>query len=107
MKFTLTFLSLLLKGLILFAPLLSFMIFAIVALSLLVGRIEKWAHFDAIYWGFITALTVGYGDIKPTKKSSRIFSIFIAACGIIMSGILVALSVEAASRTYQEYLILP
>ena len=88
----------------LISPLILFMVLLIIFLSLIVRKIEKWSYFDALYWGFITALTVGYGDIKPTKRLSRICSIFIAITGIVMCGILVALSVEAASRTYQEYL---
>jgi len=105
MNFTFTFLTTFSKGLLLIAPLVLFMVLMIIVMSLIVRKIEKWNYFDAIYWGFITALTVGYGDIKPTKKVSKICSIFIGLTGIIMCGILVALSVEAASRTYREFLI--
>lgn len=105
MNFTITFITIFSKGLVLIAPLILFMLLIIVGLSLIVRKIEKWKYFEAIYWGFITALTVGYGDIKPSKNSSRICSVFIALTGIIMCGILVALSVEAATRTYREYLI--
>jgi hypothetical protein len=31
---------------------------------------------DALYWSFVTATTVGYGDLSLTTRDSRIFSIF-------------------------------
>ena len=53
-------------------PLLVLLCSILISLGLLVGRIEGWNKFDSIYWAFITGMTVGYGDIKPTKKKSKI-----------------------------------
>jgi len=73
----------------------------VVALGLIVGRIESWTKFDSLYWAFITALTIGYGDIKPTKKRSRVLSVLLGTLGIMLTGILVAITVEAASSTFE------
>jgi len=82
MEFSITFLKILFWGIYLIAPILLLLGVVIVTLGLVVGRIESWTKFDALYWAFITALTVGYGDIRPKKKSSRILSTMIAIIGI-------------------------
>lgn len=104
MDFTITFITFVAYGLALLWPLLSAMGLLIVALALWVARLEGWKLFDALYWGFITALTVGYGDFRPTRRIARVLAIVIAINGIVLSGILVALSVEAAKRAYQAHL---
>jgi hypothetical protein len=51
-------------------------------LGLVVGRKEGWSRFDSVYWSFITAATtVGYGDIRPVKRVSRIIAVVIASSG--------------------------
>jgi len=72
-------------------------------LGQLVGRIEKWSHFDALYWSFITATTVGYGDFRPLKKISRILSVLIAFVGVMFTGILIAVTLNAASIALEKH----
>lgn len=104
MEFTISFIQLFCWGIYLFLPLLVMFSLVVVVLGLIVGRIESWQTFDALYWTFITALTVGYGDIRPLRKSSRILSIMIAAIGIMFSGMLVAITVETSSRALQQHI---
>ncbi|WP_298772620.1 potassium channel family protein [uncultured Shewanella sp.] len=101
MAFTFSFIQIFLWGLVLTAPILLMMFIAITILGLIVGRIESWSRFDSLYWAFITALTVGYGDIRPRKKTSRILSVFIAGLGIMLAGILVAITVKTASDAFE------
>ncbi len=100
MQFTLTFLQMFFIGLYLAAPLMLFFCLFIAVLGQIVGRIEKWSRFDAFYWAFITALTVGYGDIRPLKRISKKFAITIAIAGIMFTGILVALTVHSAEMAF-------
>ena len=94
---TTTFIKEFLFGLWLTVPLwLSLMAFIIV-LGQIVGKKEGWLPFESFYWSFITATTVGYGDIRPTRRSSRILSIVIGFAGLLFSGILVAVAVHSAS----------
>jgi voltage-gated potassium channel len=53
-----------------------------------------------MYWSFITALTVGYGDINPNSKPSKIISIFVGAVGIILRSILVAITLQATTNAF-------
>lgn len=87
MEFTFTFIDYFFRAIYLVAPLLILLSFIIVSLGLLAGRIEGWSKFDSIYWSFITAMTVGYGDIKPSKKRSKFLSIIIAFVGFMLFGL--------------------
>jgi len=70
---------------------------AVTVLGQVVGKQEGWSRFESFYWSFITATTVGYGDVRPTKRASRIFAIVIALVGLMLTGILVAVAVHSAT----------
>jgi voltage-gated potassium channel len=70
---------------------------AVALLGLVVGKKEGWSRFDSVYWSFITATTVGYGDIRPVKRASRIITIVVALLGLTLTGILIAVAVHAAT----------
>jgi len=107
MDFTIDYLLLFFMALKLAAPLLVFSVVLIMLLGLIVGRRESWGRFDSIYWAFITATTVGYGDIRPIEPLSRALSILIALVGMTFTGILVALAIYAATTAMgaQDYVI--
>ena len=94
---TTTFFKEFLFGLWLTSPMLLSLAATIVILGQIVGKKERWIPFDSLYWSFITATTVGYGDMRPINRSSRILSIVIALTGLTLSGILVAVAVHAAT----------
>ncbi|HEY4678190.1 MAG TPA: potassium channel family protein [Candidatus Angelobacter sp.] len=94
---TLTFLKQFWLGLSLAFPLLLSLAALITLLGQAVGIKEGWSRFDSFYWSFITATTVGYGDIRPTKRGSKILAVSIAFLGHVLSGILIAVAVYAAT----------
>jgi hypothetical protein len=94
---TLTFLKQFGLGVWLTLPLLVSLGLGIILLGQVVGKKEGWPRFDGLYWSFITATTVGYGDIRPTKRGSRIIAILIAFLGLLLSGIIIAVAVQAAT----------
>lgn len=79
------------------SPLLLSLGVIVTVLGQVVGRNEGWSAYDSFYWSFITATTVGYGDLRPSRRVSKIFAIVIALVGLTLSGILVAAAVHAAT----------
>ena len=104
MEFTLTFLKFFIWAIYFVSPLLLLLSFIIVSLGQIVARFEKWDKFDGLYWSFVTATTVGYGDMRPAKKVSKVLSVFIALIGIIFTGIILATAVETVSMTIEKHI---
>ena len=70
-----------------------------VTCGLLIGTIEGWKVGDALYFTFVTGLTIGYGDFTPHFPSSRILAIVIGFSGIVLTGLVAAISVQALHST--------
>ncbi len=98
MEFTLTFFELVFLTLGITAPVWLLFITLIVVLGQVAGRLEGWAPLTTLYWSFITATTVGYGDIRPSGRLARVFAVIIALCGLILFGIVVAIVVQATTE---------
>ena len=94
---TLTFLKELGLGIWLAAPLLLTLALVITVLGQVAGRAEGWGKFESFYWSFITATTIGYGDLRPTKVISRLMAILIGLLGLTFTGIVIALAVHAGA----------
>ena len=103
MEFTFTFIRLFFWSIYLIAPLLVFLSFVIIVLGQIVCHIEKWNKFDGLYWSFITATTVGYGDIRPLKKVSKALSVLIAFVGLMLTGIMIAVSLNTANTAFERH----
>ncbi len=95
---TIRFLSEFADGLWLTAPLLLFLAGTITLIGQFVGKKEGWSRFDSFYWSFVTATTVGYGDIRPTHRASRLLAIVTAFLGLLFTGILIAIAVSAGTE---------
>lgn len=79
------------------SPLLLILGSVIALLGYVVGRSEGWSGSESLYWSFITATTVGYGDLRPVKGMSRVLAVLIAFLGLTLTGIFIALAVWAAT----------
>ena len=66
-----------------------------VALGLLIGLVEGWSVGDAMYFTFITGLTIGYGDIVPRQALARALAIGIGILGLFLTGVIAAIAVQA------------
>jgi Na+/H+ antiporter NhaC len=66
--------------------------------GVLVARFDKMPVEDAIYFAFVTALTVGFGDVTPRSRGARFITVFLAFLGVVLVGIVVAIAVHALDR---------
>lgn len=80
-------------------PILSGVIVIIAGLGSIIGRIEGWRIGEALYFSFVTGLTIGYGDLAPRHFSSRVLAVFIGFAGIVLTGLVAAVTVQALRAT--------
>jgi voltage-gated potassium channel len=84
------------------SPLLISFILIIAVLALIIGKREGWTRLDALYFAFITATTVGFGDLSPKTRLSRFLSIIVAMLGLIFTGIVIAIAIHAADYAFRH-----
>lgn len=53
-----------------------------IAIYLVEGGLTVHSFGDAIWWAFVTATTVGYGDISPSTGLGRVIAAILMICGI-------------------------
>lgn len=97
-KFRFLFLKELFRGIRFVWPVVSGLIMLIALLGLLVGYLEGWRAQDGVYFAFVTALTVGYGDLVPMTPLARVAAIAIGFSGILLTGVVAAVSVHGLQR---------
>ncbi len=100
MHITIEFIRAFMLGLWYLSPLLIPLLAAIVAAGQILGKIEKWSEVDALYFTFITSLTIGYGDLRPTIKRTKLLAIGIGLLGLILNGIIVAITLQSVSIAF-------
>jgi FtsH-binding integral membrane protein len=61
--------------------------------------VEEMPLGDAIYFAFVTGLTIGYGDIAPATVWGRVISIGIGFVGVLFTGLYIALATRALADT--------
>lgn len=59
---------------------------------------------NGIYFAFITALSIGYGDITPHSVLGKIVSVGIGFIGILFVGINAAVATRALADTVKRHL---
>ncbi len=67
-----------------------------------IAYFEKMPFADALYFSFVTGLTIGYGDIAPVTLAGRVVSILTGFLGILITGLIVAVAVHALRETMQH-----
>jgi len=76
-------------------PILSGIITVMVVCGIAIWRIEDWGIGEALYFTFVTGLTIGYGDFTPKHFSARVLALVIGFAGIVLTGLIAAVTVKA------------
>ena len=64
--------------------------------------VEKMPLVDALYFAFITGLTIGYGDIVVKTAIGKLTAIFIGFIGVLFTGLMAAILVFAVRESYED-----
>jgi voltage-gated potassium channel len=63
---------------------------------------EKVPFADALYFAFVTGLTIGYGDIVMNTHVGRLIALLIGFIGILFTGLTVATLVYGVRETMAQ-----
>ena len=74
----------------------------VVAGAAVLAYLEKIAFSEALYFAFVTGLTIGYGDIVMQTPVGRLVAILIGLVGILFTGLMVAVAVHAVRESMTE-----
>jgi hypothetical protein len=77
------------------SPIILFLLLVITTLGIAVAYVEGWTIGDGIYFAFVTALTIGYGDLTAKHTLGRIMAVLIGFSGIVFTGVVVAVAVQS------------
>lgn len=95
------FLGSFIVGLLQMSPILIFLALSVIAMGQIVGKKEGWSRGDALYFSFITATTVGYGDLRPTNRSTKALSVGISFVGMVFTAIIAAIGLHSAQHAFE------
>ena len=82
--------------------------FVLTLLSMVLGgcaiaKVEGIKLGDALYFAFITGLSIGYGDIAPKTDLGRVVSVAIGLIGVLFVGLTVAVATRALRETAKHF----
>jgi hypothetical protein len=96
------FLGHLLGGLQVVWPILAFLLGSMAALGCAVAVFEHWSLLEGVYFAFVSGLTIGYGDFAPKTAVARVIAITIGFIGILLTGLVAAVGVQALQACRRE-----
>jgi hypothetical protein len=76
-------------------PIASGLVAIQLLLGALVSLIQGWPLGDAFYFTFVTAFTIGYGDLVPKGFVARLIAVVIGLTGVLLTGLIAAVGVRA------------
>ena len=74
----------------------------ILGIAVVIRHLEKMPFGEALYFSFITGLTIGYGDIVVKTPFARLLAVLLGLIGIIFTGIMVAAALCAVERSLKD-----
>ena len=100
--FSMLFFRLFLRLLYLTFPAWGIVFCIVILLGVLFSVVERTGLFYSLYFTFITAMTVGYGDITPNTDIGKVLSVCMGISGIVTTGIIVAVALQALRMAFEK-----
>jgi len=101
-------LSLLLKNMAIFCYYMGkffiLLLILIISGAFLISLFDNIKFTESLYLAFITATTVGYGDYTPITNASKIVAVILSLIGIVFTGSIITITLEAIRLTLKEQL---
>ena len=87
-----------------FAKKILFTLFLLIIIfGIILGIVENIGISEGIYLAFISAFTVGFGDITPITPLGKILcAFFLPILGMILTGIVVSIAIKSIERIFKE-----
>ena len=87
-------------------------VYLVIALSIYYGiacvffmNDAEWSALESIYFATVTASTVGYGDLSPSRTiSARVFTVFLIILGVFVVGTRLTTVMSCLTRYYERAL---
>jgi hypothetical protein len=70
--------------------------------AMAIAYLESISFGDALYFTFITGLTIGYGDITPVTTAGRVFAVLTGLVGVMITGLVAAAAVYSLREAFNE-----
>ena len=78
------------------------LLLVLLAFALVTAKVDGISLSSSLYLVFITALTVGYGDITPGSGFTQVISVLAGLIGVIFVGLVVAVSTRTLELAVEE-----
>ena len=85
------------------AEIILFQLLILIAGGLVIAEVETLEVSEAIYFAFVTGLTIGYGDITPHTGLGQVVSLAIGLNGLVFSGLIIAVANRALAETVKQH----
>ena len=66
--------------------------------GVVISYVEKMRLGEAIYFSFITGLTVGYGNVAPVTPIGRVMCVFVGLLETVFTGLVIAIATRALAE---------
>lgn len=103
-RITMDFLRCLAKYVLYVREVLFVLLLLVAAGAIIISFAEGFAMGDALYFAFITALSIGYGDFHPATTIGKITSVGIGLVGMYFVGLSVAILTRALAESAKNQL---
>ncbi len=94
-----TFVRFFVRYVLLVREVLGGLLIAVCLSGVMIGIAERRPWGESLYFAFITALSIGYGDVSPITSWGRIGSVIVGCIGMVFIGLTVAVATRALSDT--------